>query len=138
MLSNPLGRNLELRPLSSPPAHTHPPFLLSQSSINPALIPSISWFCPRTAEFKKIPEESKLEGIKPLLKAYQTEIDQLTRRSKVSESAFLNAYKLLAEAPDPYPLLDAAVVSPIMPLLRLLGGGKQCWRAGGRAEGKGP
>ena len=46
-----------------------------------------------------------------MLKAYQGEIDQLTRRSKVSESAFLNAYKLLAEAPDPYPLLDAAVVS---------------------------
>ncbi|KAL7411225.1 hypothetical protein BDY24DRAFT_142500 [Mrakia frigida] len=63
----------------------------------------------QTREFKKIPEETKIEGIKPLLKAYQTEIDQLTRRSKVSESAFLNAYKLLAEAPDPYPLLDAAV-----------------------------
>lgn len=43
--------------------------------------------------------------------AYQTEIDNLTRRSKVAESAFLNVYKLLAEAPDPYPLLDAAVVS---------------------------
>lgn len=43
--------------------------------------------------------------------AYQTEIDCLTRRSKVSENAFLNVYKLLAEAPDPYPLLDAAVVS---------------------------
>ena len=45
-------------------------------------------------------------------KAYQTEIDNLTRRSKVAESAFLNVYKLLAEAPDPFPLLDAAVVSP--------------------------
>ena len=44
-------------------------------------------------------------------KAYQTEIDNLTRRSKVAESAFLNVYKLLAEAPDPFPLLDAAVVS---------------------------
>lgn len=44
-------------------------------------------------------------------KAYQTEIDSLTRRSKVAENAFLNVYKLLAEAPDPYPLLDAAVVS---------------------------
>lgn len=67
----------------------------------------------RLPEFKKIPDESKVEAIKSLLKAYQGEIDQLTRRSKVSESAFLNAYKLLAEAPDPYPLLDAAVVSTV-------------------------
>ncbi len=27
----------------------------------------------------------------------------------MSETAFLNAYKLLSDAPDPYPLLDAAV-----------------------------
>jgi hypothetical protein len=45
--------------------------------------------------------------------AYQTEIDNLTKRSKVSENAFLNAYKVLAEAPDPYPLLEAAVVRSI-------------------------
>ena len=43
--------------------------------------------------------------------AYQVEIDNLTKRSKVSENAFLNLYKRLAEAPDPYPLLEAAVVS---------------------------
>lgn len=41
--------------------------------------------------------------------AYQSEIDNLTKRSKTAESAFLSLYKLLAEAPDPYPLLDAAV-----------------------------
>lgn len=38
------------------------------------------------------------------------EIDALTRRSKTTENSFLNVYKLLAEAPDPFPLLDAAVV----------------------------
>ena len=43
--------------------------------------------------------------------AYQTEIDNLTKRSKSAENAFLNVYKVLAEAPDPYPLLEAAVVS---------------------------
>lgn len=64
-------------------------------------------------EFKKQPTETQLELLKPLLKAYQAEVDALTRRSKASESAFLNAYKLLAEAPDPYPLLDAAVVRAI-------------------------
>ena len=42
--------------------------------------------------------------------AYQTEIDNLTKRCKTAENAFLNVYKVLAEAPDPYPLLEAAVV----------------------------
>jgi homeobox protein cut-like len=63
----------------------------------------------KTREFKKIPDEEKLSAFKGLLKSYQTEIDNLTKRSKISENAFLNIYKLLAEAPDPYPLLEAAV-----------------------------
>lgn len=48
------------------------------------------------------------------LPAYQTEIDSLTKRSKTAENAFLNMYKVLAEAPDPYPLLEAAVVSHLL------------------------
>ncbi|KAK7472734.1 hypothetical protein VKT23_000844 [Stygiomarasmius scandens] len=63
----------------------------------------------KTKEFKKIPDDQKLTAFKGLLKAYQTEIDNLTKRSKASENAFLNVYKVLAEAPDPYPLLEAAV-----------------------------
>nr|XP_019003298.1 homeobox protein cut-like protein [Kwoniella mangroviensis CBS 8507]OCF66759.1 homeobox protein cut-like protein [Kwoniella mangroviensis CBS 8507] len=64
----------------------------------------------QTREFKKLPDDAeKFSAIKVLLKAYQGEIDSLTRRSKVSETSFLNVYKLLADAPDPYPLLDAAV-----------------------------
>ncbi|CAH7671413.1 protein CASP [Phakopsora pachyrhizi] len=63
----------------------------------------------QTREFKKMSDEEKMGAFKGLLKAYQAEIDALTKRSKTSESAFLNIYKLLAEAPDPYPLLDAAV-----------------------------
>ncbi|KAK0485802.1 CASP C terminal-domain-containing protein [Armillaria novae-zelandiae] len=62
----------------------------------------------KTKDFKKIPDEGKLAAFKGLLKAYQTEIDNLTKRSKASENAFLNVYKVLAEAPDPYPLLEAA------------------------------
>ena len=42
--------------------------------------------------------------------AYQTEIDKLTKRSKFAESSFLDAYKLLADAPDPAPMLAAAIV----------------------------
>lgn len=41
--------------------------------------------------------------------AYQTEIDSLTKRCKTAENAFLNVYKVIAEAPDPYPLLEVAV-----------------------------
>ncbi|KAF8348313.1 CASP C terminal-domain-containing protein [Amanita rubescens] len=63
----------------------------------------------QTKEFKKISDAEKLVAFKGLLKAYQIEIDNLTKRSKASENAFLNAYKILAEAPDPYPLLEAAV-----------------------------
>lgn len=62
------------------------------------------------SEFKKQPDDTeKFNSIKVLLKAYQGEIDNLTRRSKMSETSFLNLYKLLSDAPDPYPLLDAAV-----------------------------
>ncbi|KAJ7594300.1 CASP C terminal-domain-containing protein [Mycena floridula] len=63
----------------------------------------------KTKEFKRISDDEKLSAFKGLLKAYQTEIDSLTKRSKTSENAFLNVYKVLAEAPDPYPLLEAAV-----------------------------
>ncbi|KAF7428227.1 hypothetical protein PC9H_007448 [Pleurotus ostreatus] len=63
----------------------------------------------KTKEFKKLPDSEKTNAFKGLLKAYQTEIDSLTKRCKSSENAFLNVYKLLAEAPDPYPLLEAAV-----------------------------
>lgn len=84
------------------------------------------------SEFKKIPDDEKLNAFKGLLKcmslvlvvrprhhlipfhiAYQQEIDNLTKRSKVAESAFLNVYKVLAEAPDPYPLLEAVVEQTI-------------------------
>lgn len=62
----------------------------------------------KTRDFKKLEDEDKLEGIKTLLKAYQGEIDRLTQRARSSETAFLNVYKLLAEAPDPRPLLEAS------------------------------
>ena len=42
--------------------------------------------------------------------AYQGEIDRLTKRSKFAESAFLDAYKKLADVPDPAPMLAAAFV----------------------------
>ncbi|KAG5357826.1 Protein CASP [Yarrowia sp. B02] len=62
----------------------------------------------KTRDFKKLENDDKLEGIKTLLKAYQGEVDRLTQRARSSETAFLNVYKLLAEAPDPRPLLEAS------------------------------
>lgn len=64
----------------------------------------------QTRDFKRLPDDAaKVNSIKGLLKAYQQEIDSLTRRSQRSESTFLSVYKVLAEAPDPYPLLEAAI-----------------------------
>jgi hypothetical protein len=64
--------------------------------------PTQGYICLRTAGIKAHEH--------PCTLAYQTEIDNLTKRSKTSENAFLNVYKALAEAPDPYPLLEGAVV----------------------------
>jgi len=61
----------------------------------------------QTRDFKKLPNDEKLAKFKFLLKAYQNEIDNITKRSKVSETAFLNVYKLLLEAPDPSALLSS-------------------------------
>ena len=65
-----------------------------------------------TREFKKQPDEAKLEGIKSLLKAYQIEIDTLTKRAQSSENAFLKIWdgpSGIKGAPDPYPMLEILV-----------------------------
>jgi len=61
----------------------------------------------QTRDFKRLSNDEKLIKFKTLLKAYQNEIDNITKRSKVSETAFLNVYKLLLEAPDPSALLSS-------------------------------
>ncbi|OIW29823.1 Golgi membrane protein [Coniochaeta ligniaria NRRL 30616] len=63
----------------------------------------------KTKDFRKLDDTTKLTEIKSLLKAYQTFIDLLTNHSKSVNSAFLQAYTSLSEAPDPYPLLEASV-----------------------------
>ncbi len=63
----------------------------------------------QTREFKKQPDSNKLESFKPLLKAYQAEIDTLTKRSKAAENAFLNVHSALTTAPDPYPFLEVTL-----------------------------
>ncbi|KAF3760135.1 hypothetical protein M406DRAFT_65537 [Cryphonectria parasitica EP155] len=68
----------------------------------------------KTKDFRKLDDATKLVEVKGLLKAYQTFIDLLTNHSKSINSAFLQAYTSLSEAPDPYPLLEAAVDSMLV------------------------
>ncbi|XP_022856270.1 protein CASP-like [Olea europaea var. sylvestris] len=64
-----------------------------------------------TRDFKKAANEEKLSLFNSLLKGYQEEVDNLTKRAKFGENAFLNIYQKLYEAPDPYPVLASIAVS---------------------------
>ncbi|KAJ8328799.1 hypothetical protein QVD99_004545 [Batrachochytrium dendrobatidis] len=63
----------------------------------------------QTKEFKKVPDDDKLNQVKILLKAYQSEIDSMTKRSKFAETCFLTLYKLLSDVPDPVILITSAL-----------------------------
>jgi homeobox protein cut-like len=65
----------------------------------------------KTKDFRKLDDAAKLSEVKGLLKSYQTYIDLITNQSKAIHSAFLQVYSPLAEAPDPYPLLEASIDS---------------------------
>jgi homeobox protein cut-like len=54
-----------------------------------------------TKIFRGKTREEQAGGITELLKLYQEEIDQLSRRSKFSESAFYSLYKSIYDAPNP-------------------------------------
>ncbi|CAH0517129.1 unnamed protein product [Peronospora belbahrii] len=62
-----------------------------------------------TKQFRRLNSDAdRAAGAGPLLKAYQEEIDHLTRRAKFSENAFFQLYKGLYTAPDPAPALALA------------------------------
>ena len=63
----------------------------------------------KTKEFKKLDDTQKLADIKHLLKLYQNEIDALATRHKKAESYFFGFYRVIAEAPDPKPLLQLSL-----------------------------
>lgn len=65
----------------------------------------------KTKDFKKLDDAAKLVEFKDLLKSYQGYVDVLTNHNKTINSAFMQAYTPLSEAPDPYPLLDASIDS---------------------------
>eukprot|EP00607_Mallomonas_marina_P007130 CAMPEP_0182438910 /NCGR_PEP_ID=MMETSP1167-20130531/86099_1 /TAXON_ID=2988 /ORGANISM="Mallomonas Sp, Strain CCMP3275" /LENGTH=775 /DNA_ID=CAMNT_0024632461 /DNA_START=161 /DNA_END=2488 /DNA_ORIENTATION=+ len=60
-----------------------------------------------TKSFRSKPKEEQLMMMTEVLKAYQEEIDQLSRRSKFSESSFHALYKAIYEAPDPVPVIES-------------------------------
>eukprot|EP00897_Mesotaenium_endlicherianum_P001076 jgi/Mesen1/1096/ME000123S00274 len=47
------------------------------------------------------------KDVAPLLKSYQGEIDSLTKRAKFAETAYLNVYQMLYDAPDVVPMLKS-------------------------------
>ncbi|CBI15430.3 unnamed protein product, partial [Vitis vinifera] len=71
-----------------------------------------------TRDFKKASPDEKLNLFNSLLKGYQEEVDNLTKRAKFGENAFLNIYQKLYEAPDPYPAL-ASIAEQDMKLSEL-------------------
>lgn len=60
----------------------------------------------QTREFKKLKDEEKLESYKPLLKAYQSEIDDLTKRSRDAEGGVRKCEEKLRGVMDPYVVLE--------------------------------
>ncbi|KAL3136045.1 hypothetical protein ABBQ32_007079 [Trebouxia sp. C0010 RCD-2024] len=64
-----------------------------------------------TREFRKAASPEVNRDVGSLLKAYQEEVDRLTARAKYGESAFLEVYQKLYEAPDPSAVLVNAATS---------------------------
>ncbi|OMJ20371.1 Protein CASP [Smittium culicis] len=56
--------------------------------------------------FRKENASLNTPEIKSLLKAYQNEIDNLSKKMKFSENTFISLFKVLSEAPDPEPFLS--------------------------------
>lgn len=55
--------------------------------------------------------EEQTTGVPDLLKSYQDEIDQLSRRAKLTETIFLGLYKSLYDCPDPAIIMEHLVAS---------------------------
>ncbi|OLY80482.1 Protein CASP [Smittium mucronatum] len=60
----------------------------------------------KTKDFRRQNEALNTPEIKALLKAYQNEIDNLSKKMKYSENTFIGLFKILNEAPDPEPFLS--------------------------------
>ncbi|WFD36427.1 hypothetical protein MCUN1_003306 [Malassezia cuniculi] len=60
----------------------------------------------RTKEFKRRPPEEQLGEVRTLLRAYQTEIDQLTARCRIAEQFVTDTNTSLSGVSDPAPIIE--------------------------------
>ena len=60
-------------------------------------------------EFKKTNTDEVKQSVSPVVKSFQQEVDNLVKRSKAAEKAFLDIYRDLADMPDPLPILEQSV-----------------------------
>lgn len=58
-----------------------------------------------TRDFKLLDDQQKMAQIKPLLRAYQMEIDVVSKKLVVAQDAFLSIYKTVMALPDISPLM---------------------------------
>ncbi len=62
-------------------------------------------------DFKREHAEETRAAVAPLVKSFQNEVDDLSKRARAAEKAFFEAYKRLADMPDPVPVLEQALES---------------------------
>ncbi len=59
-------------------------------------------------EFKREQDERTRSAAAPLVKSFQNEVDSLSRRSRLAEKAFFEAYKKVTDIADPVTVLEHA------------------------------
>lgn len=64
-------------------------------------------------DFKRDNSEDIHSAVKPLVKAFQTEVDALSRRSMLAEKSFFDIYKQLVDVADPSPILEQVTDRPM-------------------------
>lgn len=62
-----------------------------------------------TKAFRSKPKEEQINMMTEILKCYQEEIDQLSRRSKNCETTFFTLFKALYELPDPSECIEGLI-----------------------------
>lgn len=65
-----------------------------------------------TRAWKKLDtDQAKIDGVKPLLKLYQAEVDELTKRAREAEGGVQRVEERLRGVEDPYAVLERLIVS---------------------------
>eukprot|EP00124_Ichthyophonus_hoferi_P001179 Ihof_evm5s56 gene=Ihof_evmTU5s56 len=62
-----------------------------------------------TRESRRQMTEEVRKALGPILRAYQQEVDSLSKRCKATESAYLKLYNALSDVPDPVPIMKGCL-----------------------------